>query len=187
MNDVMPRVLKQLISDHRNMSKLLDVLNEELERYRHAGALDFDVLTRILDYIRNYPDLRHHPREDLLFKHLQRKHPVEVDAVSTLLLEHEELAALTRRFSAAIRNLMQGFAMPRPEFEALIALYIGSHRSHMRQEEQVYFPLLRKHLEPMDWRQVELDATKPGADPLFGGKIDAEYQTLHDRIMSLAR
>lgn len=187
MPDQSPRIIQQLIRDHRNMVVLLNVLHEELERYRHTKQVDFEVLSRLVDYILNFPELRHHPREDLIFKHLKRSSPHALQEAETVLAEHKELAALTRRLSAAIRNLWQDVAMPRAEFESLVEKYIETYRRHMRQEEDLYFPLALMNLRASDWSAIEAEAALPGADPLFDGKVDRDFQALHDRILRLAR
>lgn len=186
MPDESPRIVQQLIRDHRNMAGLLDVLHEELKHYRATKHVDLDVLSRIVDYILNFPELRHHPREDLIFRHLKQKGAAHAQRTESILAEHKELATLTRRLSAAVRNLSQDVEMPRSQFEALVESYINTYRRHMRQEEEVYFPLALMNLAPSDWAEIEAEASLPGADPLFGEKTDAEYQALHDRILRLA-
>ena len=187
MPDESPRIMRQLIRDHRNMSGLLDVLSEELERYRHTRQFDFEVLSRLVDYILNFPELRHHPREDLIFRHLRERNPSALQDTERILSEHKELAGLTRRLSAAVRNLWQNVEMPRSELESLIENYIETYRQHMRQEEETYFPLALMTLQPLDWARIDAESAVLSTDPLFGGKTDAEYQVLHDRILRLAR
>jgi hemerythrin-like domain-containing protein len=187
MPDGSPRIIQQLVRDHRNMAQLLDVLHEELERYRHTRLIDFEVLSRLIDYILNFPELRHHPREDLIFRHLKQRDPATLQRTESILAEHSELGLLTRKLSAAVRNLWRDVEMPRSEFESLVETYINAYRHHMRQEEEVYFPLALMSLQPSDWEEIEAEAASSGADPLFGGKTDAEYQALHDRILRLAR
>jgi hemerythrin-like domain-containing protein len=182
-----PRIMQQLIRDHRNMSGLLDVLNEELDRYRHTKHVDFEVLSRLIDYILNFPELRHRPREDLIFRCLKQREPSSIQETEGILSEHKELAELTRRLSAAVRNLWQNVEMPRSEFESLVDKYIETYRRHMRQEEEKYFPLALMSLWPSDWAKIEARAALHGEDPLFGGKTDAEYQAFYDRILRLAR
>lgn len=186
-----PRIMHQLSRDHRNMSGLLDVLNEELERYRHTKHVDFEVLSRLVDYILNFPELRHHPREGLIFRSLTQREPSAIQGTEGILSEYKELAELTRRLSAAVRNLWQNVEMPRSEFESLVDKYIETYRRHMRQEEETCFPpalkSLQQSLQPSDWAKMEARAALHGTDPLFGGKTDAEYQALHDRILRLAR
>lgn len=187
MPDKTPRIMRQLIRDHRNMTVLLNVLHEELERYRHTKQVDFEVMSRLVDYILNFPELRHHPREDLIFKYLKQSAPHALREAEGILAEHKELAALSRRLSAAIRNLWRDVAMPRADFEALVERYIETYRRHMRQEEEIYFPLALMNLRASDWSAIEAEAAMPGADPLFDGRVDMEYQALHDRILRLAR
>lgn len=186
MSNGPPRIIQQLVRDHRNMTGLLDVLEEELERYRGTKHADFEVLSRLVDYILNFPELRRHPREDLIFKYLNQRDPSNLQRTESILAEHKQLAALTRKLSAAVRNLWQDVQMPRSEFESFASDYIGSYRRHMTQEEEIYFPLALMSLQPSDWQKIEAEAASPGADPLFGGKTDAEYQALHDRILRLA-
>ena len=187
MPDQSPRIVQQLMRDHRNMTGLLNVLSEELERYRRTRQVDFEVLSRLTDYILNFPELRHHPREDLIFKHLKKRNPVAFERAESILAQHRDLAALTRRLSAAVRNLWQDVEMPRAEFESFVEKYIETYRHHMQQEEEVYFPLALMTLQPSDWQAIDAEAALPETDPLFDGKADEEYQALHDRIIRLAR
>ena len=183
----LPRIVQQLIRDHRNMARLLDVLQEELDHYRQTKSADFEILSRVMDYVLNFPELRHHPREDLIFKQLMRKDSAAARQAEAVLAEHGELAALTRKLSAAVHNLWHDVEMPRPWFESVIDTYITKYRHHMRGEEEIYFPLALQSLGPADWQEIESEAAQHGDDPLFGGKTDAEFQILHDRILRLAR
>jgi hemerythrin-like domain-containing protein len=186
MTNDLPRVMQQLIRDHGNMTRLLDVLQGELDSYRAGRTIDFEVVTRIVDYILNFPELRHHPREDLVFRHLAARDAASGRRVETILAEHREMAALTRKFAAALRNLQSDLEMPRPWLESLFATFIATNRAHMRREEEVYFPLAMLNLTAADWQKIDAQAGGTGDDPLFGGRVDAEYQALHDRILRLA-
>lgn len=169
------------------MARLVDVLQEELERYRQTKSADFEILFRIVDYVRNFPELRHHPREDLIFRHLEYRDPAGARQAEAILAEHWEMAALTRKLSAAVHNLWHDVEMPRPWFESVVDRYITKYRRHMREEEEIYFPLAMKSFRPSDWQKVEAEAAQSNDNPLFGGKSGAEYQALHDRILRLAR
>ena len=70
MTDHMPRAIEQLQLDHRNMTRLLDVLRKELDAYRSGRTPDFDLLNSIMDYTLNYPDLCHHPKENLIYERM---------------------------------------------------------------------------------------------------------------------
>ncbi len=70
-----------------------------------------------MDYCLNYPDLYHHPKEDLVLEHLKAADPVAAAAVGDLAAEHRDLAALTRRFADAIDAILQDNQVPRGPFE----------------------------------------------------------------------
>jgi hemerythrin-like domain-containing protein len=187
MADELPRLVQQLLRDHGNMARLLNVLEKEVAHYGRTGYADFDVLSRIMDYVLHFPELRHHPREDLVFHRLRERSPTAAHQADQILAEHRELAALTRKLASALHNLEHGATMQRDWLEGLAATYIARSREHMHKEEVLYFPLAVLMLDDMDWQHLDNEALGGGADPLFGDKVDADYQTLHDRILRLAR
>ena len=75
MTDQMPRAIAQLQLDHRNMTRLLDLLRRELDAYRAGQALDVDLLGSIMEYSLHYPDLCHHPLENLIYEKLVQRDP----------------------------------------------------------------------------------------------------------------
>ncbi len=58
----MVQVIDQLGRDHRNLSLLLDIVEEEMNAYQAGRVPDFDLLRMIAEYTLHYPDLVHHPR-----------------------------------------------------------------------------------------------------------------------------
>ena len=157
MSDHLPSILQQMRRDHGNMARLLDVLQAELNRYKVGDTLDFEVVSRIVDYVLNFPDLRHHPREDLVFRYLADRDPASSHRVETILAEHRELAALSRKLSAALGNLQRDVEMPRPWLETLLDSFIARNRDHMRREEELFFPLAMHALTAADWQKIEAD------------------------------
>ncbi len=187
MPSVVSATYRQLVTDHRNMAQLLDVLQSEMQDYRESRHLDFAILSMLLDYILNFPELRHHPRENVIFERVKRRDAGASKAVEEILLEHKDLSGLARKLSAAIHNLRLEVEMPRAWFEDLVKTYIRHNREHMRKEEETFFPLALKVLSASDWQEFDAQGNAERPDPLFGGKVDAEYQILHDRILRLAR
>ena len=56
----------KLRQEHANMTMLLDILEQQIARLRQGEVADFKTVKGILDYFLTYPDLVHHPKEDLL-------------------------------------------------------------------------------------------------------------------------
>ncbi len=46
----MAETIGELHQEHRNMAKLLDLLEAELAVYRDGGVADFDLIRDIMDY-----------------------------------------------------------------------------------------------------------------------------------------
>jgi hemerythrin-like domain-containing protein len=176
----MPAILEQLQIDHRNLRQLLRVLEEEME----AVHQDFDLMRQIVDYTLNYPDLIHHPREEILFRRLLERDPAAKAIVGDLTAEHRELARLTQRFAAALHNVEQDVEVPRALFHKLADDYITRSRQHMELEEAWFFPRLLAVLDDADWR--EFDRLTETYDPLFGNAVERHYRALHERIVKIA-
>jgi hemerythrin-like domain-containing protein len=182
MVNIMRHVIDLLQIDHRNMRQLLRVLEEEIDIYGAGGVADFDLMRQIIDYTLHYPDLIHHPREDLLFRRLLARDPASRPLIGDLAKEHDELAQLTQRFAAALHNVARNVELPRDWFDNLARGYIATLRQHMATEEKTLFPRVMAVFEDSDW--AELDAlAATGYDPLFGSSIEKHYLDLHGRIM----
>ena len=63
----MHTVLQQLHSDHINYSKLLTLLKNHISNMRNGLRPDFHEMHLIMIYMVNYPDVFHHPIEEVLF------------------------------------------------------------------------------------------------------------------------
>jgi hemerythrin-like domain-containing protein len=155
----MRHVIDLLQIDHRNMRQLLRVLEEEIDIYGASGVADFDLMKQIIDYTLHYPNLIHHPREDLLFRRLLARDPTSGPLIGDLAREHAELAQLTQRFAATLRQ-------------------------HIATEEKTLFPRVMAVFEDSDWAELDAFATT-GYDPLFGSSIEKHYLDLHARIMQI--
>ena len=176
----MPVILEQLQIDHRNMRQLLRVLEEELEANHH----DFDLMRQVVDYTLNYPELIHHPREELLFRRLLVRNPTSKVMIGDLTADHEHLARLTKRFAAALHNVAHDVEVPRALFRRLGDEYIAYSRQHIELEEAHFFPLLVAVFDDEDWQ--ELDGPTKGQDPLFGNAVERHYRALQERIVRVA-
>ena len=58
----MTEIIEILCREHRNMEKVLRVLERELGVFHRGDRPDYDVLLGIIDYFKDYPDSCHHPK-----------------------------------------------------------------------------------------------------------------------------
>lgn len=57
-----------LLREHRNIDLLLAALQRELEIFEGGIGPDYEVIRAIISYFEVYPELYHHPQEDLIFE-----------------------------------------------------------------------------------------------------------------------
>ena len=93
------RILEELREDHRNLSRLLDLLEAECSEVPDDGEPDMELLRDIMCYMTVYPDAIHHPREDLVYAAM-REHgltlqPSEARRVAELLGRDPTLTEMT--------------------------------------------------------------------------------------------
>jgi hemerythrin-like domain-containing protein len=180
----MMQVLDQIQRDHRNMRLLLGIVEEEMDAYREGRVPDFELLRSIAEYTLHYPDLFHHPKEDLVFERLVARDPAAKAVIGDLTQEHKRLGELTRRFSAAIANAARDVELPRAWLESLAQEYLSANLRHMQLEETQFLPRAMATLTDQDWAEVDAKATH-GDDPVFGEKVENAYLAIYERIQKL--
>lgn len=178
----MVEVISALRQEHRDMAKLLNALERQLAEFDRGGRPDYEIVQAVIDYCLTYPDLSHHPREDLVFERLKARDPETAGSIGDLRREHEALAHRTRRFAAAVRNVLLEAEMPR---DALLKVgwdFLEHYRKHIAMEESRFFPAALQVLKPEDWRQIQAEAGTRG-DPLFGQQPEEHFKALRKNIL----
>jgi len=178
----MVKILDDLRQDHRNLAWLWDLLGRELSIFKEGGRPDYDLVEAILDYCINYPDLCHHPKENLIFDKLADRDSGVIGAIGDLKKEHERLTALTWRFSNTLSNVLEDEQLPRDWFLEVANDFLSSSCNHMQMEEVLFFPATRKSLTNEDWSDLETTIANV-EDPLFGCDKQEKYQSLFKNIM----
>ncbi len=59
----MIKLIEVLRQEHRNMEKLLRVLERELSLFDRGDRPDYEVVLAVIDYFKDYPDSCHHPKK----------------------------------------------------------------------------------------------------------------------------
>jgi hemerythrin-like domain-containing protein len=184
---VVPEAMLKLRQEHANMTMLLDVLEQQIARLRQGEVADFRAVKGILDYFLTYPDLVHHPKEDLLYHRMCEVDPEATAAADALLSGHEHLGILTRRVvRAAVDHMLRESKETRIWFISLGQDFVDMNRRHLAEEEQHFFPLALRVLSPSDWAEIDAQISSED-DPLFGDKVDTRFQMLHERFLTSER
>jgi hemerythrin-like domain-containing protein len=180
----MTHVIDQLHTDHLNLVKIIELLKRQYETMRKDEAPDFNLMLDIMDYIHNYPDFIHHPRENVVFKVYLENHSEMQDKLKALMEEHLEIAEATRDLYDAVDGILNDSLVDKIELETQIGAFIKRQMRHMDAEEAEVFPMLKIKLSAQDLQRI--DAELPAKeDPLFGELVKKRYEALYQHITNL--
>ncbi|MCH9049685.1 MAG: hemerythrin domain-containing protein [Proteobacteria bacterium] len=179
----MASIVGSLHQDHINSTKLLDVLEQQLVIFSRAEVPDYEMMQGVMEYFLDYPDLYHHPTEDLILSKVKTQGWTAKDGFPDLRHEHQELASMTRGFSTAIQDILQEVEMPREAFQRRAREFLDFYRSHIRKEEEIFYPAALKVLTKEDWAEIS-EAREIRDDPIFGPKSHERLETLREGILA---
>ena len=180
-----------LREEHGKMTKLLDILEREIKGFNEGGSPDYDLVTSILDYCLNYPELCHHPNEDLLYRKLRARDRRAAEEIGDLEEEHAVLTGMTRQFAATVRNVLTDAELPHGwvaqlDWDVRMAQeFVDFNRRHIEMEENRLFPAAARSLTLTDWIEINA-AVADNVNALAGAQAWSHYQTLHEEILRFA-
>ena len=122
----MTNIIEQIRDEHRNMAKLLDVLDRQIAIFESGGSPDYEIVFGVVEYLKDWSDRWHHPKEDLVLDKLRIRDPAAAEAVGELDKHHDALAALTDQFLEVIREVLNEEELPRDRVSRLAAEFHGA-------------------------------------------------------------
>lgn len=150
----MPAQMLQWQREHANFSKLLDLIERQLELFHGGERPAYDLMLDVMDYMTQYSDRFHHAKEDLAFKRLLGYEPAARSAVAALAGQHRVIADSGAELVKDLKAVMSGAMLPRQAVESQAGIYVAYLRSHMEREERELFPLLSL-LRREDWFLID--------------------------------
>lgn len=180
------RIIEALLEEHRNIKKLLHVLQQELDVFDHSHSPDYEILRALIEYFLDYPEGYHHPKEDILFEKLKLRDPALAKRVGDVEDEHEIETKRLEKFAQAVDDVLAGREILRQNFHNIVHDFIEHQRKHMDKEELMLFPAALGALKPEDWADIDarLDDRK---DLLFDGAGQKKFQALQKTILRWER
>src|SRR6185437_5502993 len=144
-------IIERLSQEHRNIAKLLEILERELDVFDRGDRPDYEVIRAVISYFEVYPELYHHPQEDVVFAKLRTRDPTAAAKVGDLAGEHRKGAERLRRVAQAVDNVLRDREVLRKNVDNIVRDFIEQERRHMTMEDRDFFPAALKALEPQDW------------------------------------
>ena len=179
-------IIDLLRQEHRNIEKLLQVLEEELNIFDRGDRLDYEVVHAVIAYFQVYPDTYHHPQEDLVFEKLKARDIAAAASVGDLAAEHRSGADRLHRVAQAVGHALRDQEVLRYSIVETIRDFIVSERRHIAMEERAFFPAAIQALQPEDWADIA-SRLADRKDPLFSEVVEERFYTVRQRIFRLER
>lgn len=141
-------------NDHVTFNELLGRLRAELDVFHRGERPDYERMSEMLTYLRDYGDAVHHPREGVAFARLARRCPDMALALARLDQEHRVIAQAGQKLLEQIEAVLGGAFLPRGEVETSLATYLVYYGNHIAKEEEDVLTRAAKHLTAEDWAAV---------------------------------
>mgnify|MGYP001816983452 FL=1 len=171
--------LRGLREDHARFSRVLSMIGRDAHRLPDEPEAVLPLFSEAVDYVVNYQNVHHHPREEIMFAKIADASETLAGASAHLTHEHELtdragdelLAALDRASHATSRR------STRQDLARRLEGFARSMRGHIAQEEEILYSEAWDSLSPADWN--DLAASAP--DPLDRDQSD-RYPLLADYV-----
>ena len=135
-------------TEHVNFGKLLDCLEAQLDLFHDALTPHYELMLDIMFYMTHYPDVVHHPKEDLAFARIKACAPQVAGIVEELDVQHEDLRRMGAELVVQLSDIFNGAIAPRMEMETLARDYIATFREHISFEERKILPMAARIVPP---------------------------------------
>lgn len=183
----MPLAINVIRREHRYISAVVHCLEQVLKDVNaHGVAVDPAFFRAVTEYIQDFPDRFHHPKEDrFLFTALARRRPDLRPLLDRLGQEHREgerkIAALRWKAEAFEKDGAAAF----DDFCAAAFDYVDFQRAHLATEEEQVIPAALASLREEDWDEIDA-AFVDNDDPIFGSAPRRHFQALITEIVNRA-
>jgi hemerythrin-like domain-containing protein len=182
----MNALLDRLAEDHRRLTHLMALLEHMLDRFGDGAEPDYELMCELLEYMIDYADQVHHPSEDLIFERLLAEPGQGHDVLRRLMLQHQALSQLNRRFKESLEGIVHEEVLRRDEVEQQGRELLATLREHMRLEDQEAFPLAAETLSAQDWEAL-IAAAPNATDPVFGQADPERFRAIYHQLQADTR
>ena len=172
--------------EHRAIAAVCSGLREQAMLARSTGKVDLDFLESMLHYMKAFPEVLHHPKEEqYLFARLASRTDTASALIADLEREHREGGALLAQLEASATALKGGPA-DASQLERLgeaIERFVESQWRHLNTEEKLVLPAALAHLEAADWGEIEC-AFRENVQFARDGDAATAFRQLFSRLMN---
>jgi hemerythrin-like domain-containing protein len=182
--DAMVEIIEILREEHRNIQKLLRVMEQELNVFDRGERPDYEVFGAIIEFFKKYPDSCHHPKEDIIYEKFKARDPGRAASIADLQAEHRQGAVRLRRVAQAVDAVLNDRELLRESVDSIVRDFIDNERKHITLEDEVVFPAILDTLSPADWGDIALTLADRYGPP-SEADFEEQFSTLRRNILEL--
>lgn len=181
------KILSILHRDHINMSKLLSLIEKNIELIKQGNTADLKLMAEAIEYIGHYADLYHHPLEDVLYSYFKGKSQELTLLINRCEKEHQDLKVCTEKVLSPLSVSLLDGMLPMQQIIEKLEAFLLQEKQHINFEEGQIFPKIEALASDKDWEQLAKESWLK-TDAMFQ-KFDSNhyaelYQELEEAIAS---
>ena len=154
MPDQKTPLIDAIKKEHVHLSGRIALLKDEMRVWSDKGEPDHHLLKLLAGFFKTFPDEIHHKKEDYIYDALIRNGVLERDYLARLRSEHDEMSALTEKFSNDLGKLGNGQSTATLSVINNINGYVAMQELHMADEESQFLPLAESVLPEARFIQI---------------------------------
>jgi nucleotide-binding universal stress UspA family protein/hemerythrin-like domain-containing protein len=176
------RAITVLLDEHRSMAVVVKGLQSLAAEARQRGRLDVATLRPMLQYLRDFPERLHHPKEERhLHARLLQRHPEAQELLAELERQHQNEYETVRRLTRLADRCAAGAPEALAGLQDTVQTFASAVWAHMTLEEGPLLALARQHLQDEDWEDIA-EAFRANDDPGLGRYEAEDLRKLFTRI-----
>jgi len=147
-----------LMMEHRNIEKIIEVIEQQITMIRNENILYSDILDTIIDFFKVYADKTHHGKEeDILFKKLNKKELKNED--KTLLNELTKEHKIGRKIVSDLSELKAKYMNKKTKkninkISDKLRSFIDLYPQHIDKEDNIFFPNAEKYFNQKEQDEI---------------------------------
>ncbi len=181
----MTQAIRIIAREHRDLVALLSCFKGVVRDAEKNKTLpDFDLLELILDYLGNYLNRYHHPKETShLFPALRRQRPDLAPVLDQLEWQHEKVEPTLAKLRSQLNLCRNKGSAHLSALRDAVERYAMFEMAHIGLEEREIMPAATQNLSESDWRDINA-AFADNDDPLFGRNQKKMFRRLYGEIVA---
>ena len=145
-------LLAQLHLDHVNMSKLLLLLEQNLQQIRQGEIPELKLMAEAVEYIGHYADLYHHPLEEEMMQYFVERSTELKKHQFVCHQQHRQLDEKSQQVLAPIALTLLDGILPMEQVLHALEEFLQAQKAHLDFEEREIFPLIKAIACEQDWQ-----------------------------------